>query len=68
MRVSIVAMVPTGAGRPGNGRWNEAQIVTLQSLLASARILEGYALSVRGENSFFIGQIMIGSVRAVTAG
>ncbi len=59
VRVSIVAMVlqPVQEGL-ADGRWNEAQIVTLQSLLASARILEGYALSVRGENSILIGQIM----------
>ncbi len=59
VRVSIVAMAlqPVQEGL-ADGRWNDAQIVTLQSRLASARILEGYALSVRGENSIFIGQIM----------
>jgi len=50
-----IALQPVWEGL-AQGRWNEAQLAALQGHLERVHPLEGYPVSLRGENTIFVGQ------------
>jgi hypothetical protein len=55
LAITQVALQPVWEGL-ADGRWNEAQLASLQSRLDKLQPLAGYPLAIRGENTLFLGQ------------